>query len=137
MYKNFKSYGNRNCKKHNNENLYIRDELIMYYLLSGLLKDSRYSDENEHRIMVFSINSLDKYENYFISSTTFRQFIKPYISIPLELNKVFKSLTLSPILKNTPINKDVLIHDFNKFLKKSGFNSDEIQTSYSNANICW
>lgn len=74
-------------------------------ILSSLLKPDTYAHEQEHRI-VYGRYGLDKNPNeeYVLAKISDTEIIRPYVS--LKFNTSLKKITLSPLMRNFPIDEN-------------------------------
>lgn len=121
---------------------YWKHDLSLYMLvLSALIKSDTYEYENEYRIVYFEYNinsDKRKDEEYSVKSIGNNRFLYPYITFKKEkmLNSSLKSVIVSPITRNLPIDERTYCDILNKYLISKGFD-ESIDIKYSNHMIRW
>lgn len=130
-----------NISKLNNF-FYWKHDLSLYMLvLSALIKSDTYQYEDEHRIVYFEYNidgNKRKSEEYGVKSIDNNRFLYPYIVFEKDcmLKESLKSVIVSPITRNLPIDKNSYCETLKKFLLGNGFDKS-VDIKYSKHMIRW
>lgn len=124
----------------NNPNKEIKFKYLMLInliALNSLFKINSYKNEQEYRIVVLEkdIHHQTKNDEYYVSSFNQIRYLKPFISLDIELGECLKSVTISPSTKNLPIENEQYKKVIKKFLERQL--DKDINVYFSTHDIRW
>lgn len=123
----------------NNKIIFKKDFLIYMILLSALVKTNSYEYEKETRIVYFEnslLNKKSKDDEYEPKTILGQRYIRPYIEFDkLQMYDALKSIVISPLARNIPIDDNLYKEVVKHFMESKGFMN--VETNISKHKCRW